>query len=297
MPELPELEIYRERLDELFRGAVVESARLYEPFALRTVEPPLTAIVGARCAGFRRRGKHLLVDFENAPTVAIHLMLAGRLHRRDAAAFTPHRRRTLLALRFADSDLLEMTEAGTTRRARVLVLDPAAPLPGSIDRGREPFDPTLNAPEFAALLRRENRQIKNALRDPATLSGIGNAYADEILWAARLSPLRTTSRLDDAALDRLFTSMRESLEQWIETIRRICAPGTLPVKQDLWRKRMAVHGRTGHACPACDSTIAVVSFADSDTNYCPRCQNGGRLLADRRLSRLGIRREPKRLED
>lgn len=296
MPEWPELEIYVERLDEALAGATVDAARLHDPFALRTVAPPLDAIVGATYEAAARRGKHLLLHFRDAPSLAIHLMLAGRLHLKPAAKFKPAKRRTRVALHFDCDLVLEMTEAGTKRRATLRVLDPAAEWPEDLARGIEPFDDTLNAARFHELLAGENRQIKNALRDPKVVSGIGNAYSDEILHAAGLSPLKMTSRLTDDEWETLFASVRRVLREWADEIREAC-PAGLPVKQPDWRAHMAVHGRTGHACPTCGDTVAVVSFASSDTNYCPTCQTGGKLLADRRMSRFGVRRPPTRKDD
>jgi len=290
MPELPELEIYRERLAAGLTGRTVASARAHSAFVLRTAEPPLEDVEGRAVTGASRAGKHLLLELAGPRLVAFHLMLGGRLHLKRADAFRPHRKRTLLALSFDDGTLLEMTEAGTRKRASVHVLARREDL-ARLDRGIDPFDPSLTPERLGELLRERNRQLKGALRAPDLLAGIGNAYSDEILFAARLSPLRLTGKLDDDAVRRLHAAIRETLADWIGRVRERCPEG-LPVKQDLWRREMAVHGKTGDPCPACGGPVALISFHDSETNYCPACQNEGRLLADRRLSRFGIRRPP-----
>jgi len=292
LPELPELWIYRERLEEALRGRKVAEPCAHDAFVLRTVDPPLDALAGRELTGVDRRSKFLILVFEGPVHVAVHLMLAGRLHLKDAEKFRPHKKRTRLSLRFEDGPVLEMTEAGTKRRASVHLLGARDDL-DRIERGVEPFDEALTSSVLAELLRAQNRQLKKALRAPELLSGIGNAYADEILFAARLSPVRLTSRLTDEEIETLHGAIRATLSEWIERVRERCPEG-LPVKQGNWRDEMAVHGKSGEPCPRCDETIARISLRDSETNYCPSCQNEGRLLADRRLSRLGIRRPPRR---
>ncbi|MGH2571406.1 MAG: zinc finger domain-containing protein, partial [bacterium] len=200
----------------------------------------------------------------------------------------------LLTLTFDGGTILEMTEAGTKKRASVHVLARRAEL-ARLDRGIDPFDPDLGPARLGELLRARNRQLKGALRATELLAGIGNAYSDEILFAARLSPLRLTHSLDGEEVARLHAAMRDTLRLWIDRVRQRCPEG-LPVKQNDWRREMAVHGKTGEPCPACGGPVAVISLKDSETNYCPACQNKRRLLADRRLSRLGIRRPPRRRE-
>ena len=294
MPELPELEIYRERLAAALAGRRVEAARAHSPFVVRTAKPPLADVAGRRVTAVERAGKHLLLALEGSLLVAFHLMLAGRLHLKAADGYKPHRRRTLLTLAFDGGTILEMTEAGTKRQASVHVLARRADL-ARLDRGIDPFDSDLGPARLGKLLRVRNRQLKGALRAPELLAGIGNAYSDEILFAARLSPLRLTQALGDEEIERLHAAIRDTLRLWIDRVRERCPEG-LPVKQDLWRQEMAVHGKTGEPCPACGGPVAVISLKDSETNYCPACQNEGRLLADRRLSRLGIRRPPRRRE-
>ena len=288
MPELPELAVYRERLEEALRGRTVTRVTVHDPFVLRTVEPPVDAAVGRAVTGVARRSKLLLVELEGPLLFAFHMMLGGRLHLKRAEKFKAHRRRTLFSAELDDGTVLEMTEAGTKRRASLHVLGRRSDL-ARIDRGVEPLEADFTIERLAELLRARNRQLKKALRDPSLLSGIGNAYSDEILFAARLSPMRLTHRLEDEEIVRLHESIVGTLSDWIARIREAC-PSGLPVKQNDWRKAMAVHGRAGEPCPRCGTEVCRVSFKDSETCYCPDCQNEGRLLADRRLSRLGIRR-------
>lgn len=289
MPELPELEITAERLRHALGGRRLERALAPDPFVLRTVEPPLGALAGARFVDARRRGKHLLLDFDSRLSLAVHLMRAGRLRLKPARDFRPHRKRTLFFAEFEGEVLLELTEAGTERRVRLHVLQTGAS-PLEADRGLEPLSPELTLAALAAALRAENRRVKTALRSPELVAGIGNAYSDEILHAARLSPMRETRRLTDEEIARLRHAIVTTLETWIERVRAACPAGQLPEKQDLWRKSFAVHGKAGEPCPVCGTTIERISYVDSDTDYCPACQTDGRILADRRLSRLGIRR-------
>jgi formamidopyrimidine-DNA glycosylase len=299
VPELPELTIYAERLEEALGGRALLRPRVHDPFVLRSVDPPLEAIEGRRAEGVARRAKFLVVELGASPgndapprlELALHLMLGGRLHLRDPAAWKPHRKRTLFSVASDGGPLLEMTEAGTKRRASLSVLGPASDR-RRLERGVDPLDPALDAATLGAILRRRNRQLAGALRDPEGLAGIGNAYADEILFAARLSPVKLTSRLDDAEIERLHAAMRSVLSDWTERVRRACPEG-LPVRQKDWRAGMAVHGRAGEPCPVCGEPIGRIARKDAETNYCPTCQNEGRLLADRRLSRLGIRRPPR----
>ncbi|HMB70539.1 MAG TPA: DNA-formamidopyrimidine glycosylase family protein [bacterium] len=285
MPELPELIVYRERLEEALAGRTVSDVRVLDPFVLRTVDPAPDAAKGRRILGASRRSKFLLLEVEGPLHFAFHLMLGGRLHLKPADGFKPHRRRTVFALTAGDT-VLEMTEAGKRRKASLHVLADPGDL-DRIERGVEPLSGELTVGRLGELLRATNRQLKGALRDPSLISGIGNAYSDEILFAARLSPLRLTRRLADEEIGRLHASLGETLTDWAQRVRAACPEG-LPVKQDHWRRDMAVHGKTGEPCPACGTKVARISFRDSETNYCPECQNEGRKLADRRRSRLGI---------
>jgi formamidopyrimidine-DNA glycosylase len=288
VPELPELFVYRERLEQALAGRLVERAVIRDAFVLRTVEPPLAAVERRSVIGVLRRGKFLLLQLDGPLHVTFHLMRGGRLHLKSADAFRPHARRTVLFLHFDGKLVLEMTEAGTERRASVHVLRTLSEL-DRLDRGVEPLDVAFTPQRLGELLRARNRQLKGALRDPDLLAGIGNAYSDEILFEARLSPLVMTGRLGDEDVAKLHSAIRGTLERWIQIIRARCPEG-LPVRQRLWRREMAVHGRAGSPCPRCGGLISRISFRDSETHYCPDCQNEGKLLADRRLSRLGIRR-------
>jgi formamidopyrimidine-DNA glycosylase len=294
VPELPELEVYRERMSEALVGRTIVAARAPNLFVVRTADPPLADVEQREVTGVSRGGKHLLLELDGPRLVAFHMMLAGRLHLKPAEGYKPHRKRTLLTLTFDDGTLLEMTEAGTKKRASVHVLAHREDLE-RLDRGVDPFDPKLTPQRLGELLRARNRQIKGALRAIDLLAGIGNAYSDEILFAARLSPVRLTRKLDDDDVANLLVAIRATLRGWIDRVREL-TPAGLPVKQDRWRREMAVHGKTGEPCPACGGTIAHISLKDSETNYCPQCQNEGRLLADRRLSKFGIRRPPRRRE-
>ncbi len=287
MPELPELEVTRERLLETLAGGVIAAATLHDPFVLRSVEPPFDELVGAKLTHVRRVAKRLILDTDRDVHAAVHLMLGGRLHLKSVESFKPHRKRTLLSLAMDDGTLLEMTEAGTKRRASVSLF--RGDVPEELRRGPEPLDDDLTPAEFARRLRAANRQVKGALRRADVVAGIGNAYADEILHAARLSPLRLTGKLSDEEIHRLHAAMRATLLDWIDRVREACPEG-LPTNQNLWRKHMAVHGRPGEPCPECGEAVQRISFKDSETHYCPACQNEGRLLADRRMSRFGVRR-------
>jgi formamidopyrimidine-DNA glycosylase len=288
MPELPELIVYRDRLEAALLGRRIDRMGLRDSFVLRTVDPPAAAAEGRRVTRVLRRSKFLILEAEGPLCLAFHLMLAGRLHLKREEKFRPHPRRTVLSVHFDGGTVLEMTEAGKERRASLHVLRRLSDLP-RIERGVEPLSEEFTAELLGTALRERNRQLKGALRDQELISGLGNAYSDEILFAARLSPLRMTGRLDDDEIARLHAAVRDTLEHWIGRIRAAC-PDELPVKQDVWRRGMAVHGKSGSPCPRCGGIISRISYQDSETCYCPDCQNEGRLLADRRLSRLGIRR-------
>jgi formamidopyrimidine-DNA glycosylase len=281
MPELPDIAIYIEALEQRIVGRALEAVILKSPFVLRTVEPPLAALVGRRVLGLTRLGKRIVFGFEGELHVVLHLMIAGRLKWVEPGARGPGRI-TLAIFDFPEGRLL-LTEAGTTRRASLhLVQGPAALSP--FDRGGlEVFD--AGAREFGARLRSENHTVKRALTDPRLFSGIGYAYSDEILHAARMSPLVLTSRLSDPEIETLYRACRETLAGWTERLRRE-AGGKFPERVTAFREGMAVHGRFGQPCPVCGSPVQRIRYADNETNYCARCQTGGRLLADRGLSRL-----------
>lgn len=323
MPEYPELTVTRERLEQALLGRRLDDAKLHDPFVLRTVAPPWDGLPGRRVAAVLRQAKFLVIRFcapgdadaggaeaadaeaadaaagptGNTVDLAIHLMLGGRLRLLGPAKFKPHRKRTLASLSFDADDhgappiLLEMTEAGTKRRASLQLLGADSDRRRLI-RGAEPMDPALDAAALATLLRSRNQQVTRAIRDPELLAGIGNAYADEILFAARLSPVKLTSRLTDDEIATLLEAIRTTLLDWTDRVRDACPEG-LPSRQQDWRRHMAVHHKAGEPCPECGGPIGRIARKDAETNYCPQCQNDGKLLADRRLSRFGIRRPPK----
>ena len=281
MPELPDVNAYLCALDTRIVGRTLEKVRVASAFVLRTAEPPIADLQGQVVRELRRIGKRVVIGMSNDLWVVIHLMIAGRLHWR-APGVKLSGRNNLAAFDFAEGSLL-LTEAGTKRRASLHVLrgEPAlrAMDPGGIDI----LSSTLG--EFRAALTAENRTWKRALTDPRIVSGIGNAYSDEILHAAQLSPIALTRKLRPEEWDRLYTATQTTLESWI---RRLCAEAQhgFPERVTAFRPDMAVHGRYGQACPRCGDAIQRIRYADSETNYCVRCQTGGKLLADRALSRL-----------
>jgi len=289
VPELPDIELYRAALGERVLGRTLERIRVAGPAWLRTVDPPLAAAEGRRVLGLRRLGKRVVFALEGELFVVLHLMIAGRLRwrpRRPGSSPPGLRGRGILgALDFPDGTLL-VTEASPRKRASLQLVRGEAAL-GALDPGGlEPLAVDLAA--FAARLRRENHTLKRALSDPHVLSGIGNAYSDEILHRARLSPFRQTGKLDDAELARLYEATRAVLGEWsgrlIEEWRASGSP--FPEKVTAFRPGMAVHGRYREPCPECGAPVQRIAYADNEANYCARCQTGGRLLADRALSRL-----------
>ena len=281
MPELPDITVYLDALRVRVAGHVLERADLVSPFVLRTVDPPLAACAGRRVAGLRRLGKRIVLGLEGDLFVVIHLMIAGRLQWR-AGPFKLARRRTLATFTF-DAGTLILTEAGTTRRAALHVVRGAAALAAFDRGGLEVLE--ADAASFAARLRAERHTLKRALADPRLFSGIGNAYSDEILHRARLSPLQLTSRLSDEEASRLFAAARATLEDWVARLRREAGDG-FPERVTAFREGMAVHGRYRQPCPDCGAPVQRIRYADNETDYCATCQTGGRLLADRGLSRL-----------
>ncbi len=292
VPELPDITVYLDALAPRIGGRILLGVDAVSPFVLRSVEPPLASCAGKRVLALRRIGKRIVVGLEERLFLVIHLMVAGRLQWR-AGAFRVARRRTLAALRF-DSGTLLLTEAGTTRRASLHLVQGEAAL-GQFDRGGLEVLEASGA-EFAARLRAENHTVKRALADPRLLSGIGNAYSDEILHRARLSPLLLTSRLTDEQVARLHQATQSTLRQWIERLRRETGDG-FPAKVTAFREGMAVHGRYRLPCPDCGEPVQRIRYADNETDYCARCQTGGKLLADRGLSRLLKDDWPRSLEE
>ena len=281
MPELPDITVYLDALAPRVLGRVLQRVDVVSPFVLRSVEPPLEACHGRRVAGLRRMGKRIVVALEGDLFLVVHLMIAGRLQWRTGA-LNLARRRTLAVVAF-DSGTLVLTEAGTKRRAS-LHLVRGEPALAAFDRGGlEVLE--ADAAAFMARLRSENHTLKRALADPRLFSGIGNAYSDEILHRARLSPMLLTSRLTDEQAARLFEATQATLREWIERLRREAGEG-FPEKVTAFRDGMAVHGRFRLPCPVCGAPVQRIRYADNETNYCAGCQTGGKLLADRGLSRL-----------
>ena len=291
MPELPDVTVYLEALQGRLLGQTLERAVLKNPFLLRTADPPLQSCEGHRVVALERVGKRIAIGFDNDRWLLIHLMIAGRLHWYDKT-HTGKVRPSLLALQFTNGTLT-LTEAGTKRRASLHVLSSAAQLADHDRGGMEVLGADRQA--FRERLSRTNHTLKRALTDPTILSGVGNAYSDEILHRARLSPTLQTRYLSDAEWQRLYDATQTTLADWIERLRADAA-GDFPEKVTAFRKEMAVHGRYGKPCPVCGTAIQRIRYAENETNYCPRCQTGGKLLADRSLSRLLKDDWPKTIE-
>ena len=281
MPELPDITVYLEALEPRVGGQVLEQVTLKSPFLLRTVEPPLSAIIGRTVRGLRRLGKRIVFDFGDELCLVIHLMIAGRLRWMPRGKKGPGRI-SLAGFDFPGGTLI-LTEAGTKRRASLHLLRGAAAL-AELDRGGIDVL-SASGKVFAATLRSENHTLKRALTDPRLFSGIGNAYSDEILHAARLSPLALTGKLSDEEAERLHQASVTTLTSWTERLR-LEAGDKFPEGVTAFREGMAVHGRFGKPCPDCGTPVQRIRYAENETNYCARCQTGGRLLADRALSRL-----------
>jgi formamidopyrimidine-DNA glycosylase len=281
MPELPDLTVYLEALDRRIVRQRLERVQIASPFVLRTALPPLQSAHGLRVNAVRRVGKRIAIGLEEDLWLVIHLMIAGRLHWFDQGV--PLSKRAALARLEFDNGTLTLTEAGTKRRASLHLIQGEHQLRLQDPGGIEVLQSSLA--QFAERLRGENHTLKRALTDPKLFSGIGNAYSDEILHAARLSPVLLTSRIDDAAVARLYAAIREQMQLWTDRLRRL-ADGGFPAKVTAFRDDMAVHGRFGLPCPVCGTPVQRIRYADNETNYCAHCQTGGRLLADRALSRL-----------
>jgi formamidopyrimidine-DNA glycosylase len=281
MPELPDIVTYISALESRIVGQPLERIRLGSPFLLRTAQPPLTSVEGRSVRELRRIGKRIVIGVENDLWLALHLMIAGRLHWRAPAAKLAGRQ-NLAAFDFPNGSLV-LTEAGTKRRASLHLLSGEETLRSVDPGGIDVFSSDLNA--FRAVLTAENHTLKRALSDPRLLSGIGNAYSDEILHTAQLSPITLTNKLQPDEWERLFAATRHTLELWIDRLRAEAGSG-FPEKVTAFRKDMAVHGRYGQPCPRCGDKVLRIRYADKETNYCARCQTGGKVLADRSLSRL-----------
>ncbi|MBP2646943.1 MAG: DNA-formamidopyrimidine glycosylase [Gemmatimonadetes bacterium] len=281
MPELPDVVVYIERLTPLVLGQPLVQVHLGSPFVLRTVDPPVSEVDGRTVTGIRRLGKRIVLALEGELFVVIHLMIAGRLRWR-APGKTLRGKMVLAEFAFPDGTLY-LTEAGSKRRASIHVVRGEAALAGFERGGLEVLSASLAG--FSARLRSENHTLKRALTDPRLMSGIGNAYSDEILHRAKLSPLMLTSRLSDEQLSLLFEATRATLTDWTDRLRTDAGSG-FPEKVTAFRDGMAVHGRFRQPCPVCGAPVQRIRYAENETNYCARCQTGGRVLADRSLSRL-----------
>ncbi len=292
MPELPDVMVYLECLQRRIVGRELLKVRLASPFLLRSVDPPLSEAEGQKVRGLRRLGKRIVFGLDQQLFLVLHLMIAGRLHWKKPGAKLPGRI-GLAAFEF-DAGTLLLTEAGTKRRASLHLVRGEAGLAVHQPGGLEVLDADL--PAFRAALGRENHTVKRALTDPRLFSGIGNAYSDEILHRARLSPVTWTSRLSDEESARLFEATRATLSEWIERLRAEVGDG-FPEKVTAFRPDMAVHGRFGQPCSVCGTRVQRIVYAENETNYCPRCQTNGRVLADRSLSRLLKDDWPRRVED
>jgi len=285
MPELPDITVYIEALERRIVGHTLDRAEIAGPFLLRTERTPAEC-VGLRVKKLRRIGKRIAIGFDGGRWMVLHLMIAGRLHWSPKAK-KPDGRRTLAAFAF-DSGCLTLTEAGSRKRASLHVVDD----PGSLDPGGIDVM-ACSLAEFARVLRSANHTMKRSLTDPRLFSGIGNAYSDEILHRARLSPVLLTSRISDEEVARLHAAILESLTEWTEKLRS----EAFPEKVTAFREGMAVHGRYGLPCPVCGTKVQRIRYASNETNYCVVCQTGGKLLADRGLSRLLRQDWPKSLDD
>jgi formamidopyrimidine-DNA glycosylase len=281
MPELPDISAYLSALEERIVGQPLEHVRIASAFLLRTAQPPVTDAVGHRVSELRRIGKRVAIGFDNHVWLVLHLMIAGRLHWRTRGAKLAGRN-SLASFDFPNGSLV-LTEAGTKRRASLHVLQGEAALAAADPGGIDVFaaDPAA----FRAALMAENRTLKRALTDPRILSGIGNAYSDEILHAAMLSPVTLTHKLTPEEWSRLYAATRDTLRLWVDRLRSE-SRSAFPEKVTAFRPEMAVHGRYGKPCPRCGEPVQRIRYADNETNYCARCQTKGRVLADRALSRL-----------
>jgi len=281
VPELPDITVYVEALRRRVVGQPLEEIRLKTPFLLRTVEPPLADLIGKRVVAVERLGKRIAIESDGELFIIIHLMIAGRLHWKAKGAKAGGRN-DLAAFEFP-TGILSLTEAGTKRRASLHLVRGRDGLAEFSRGGLEPLDATLE--DFATRLRSENHTVKRSLTDPRLFSGIGNAYSDEILHRARLSPVKLTSRLGDDEIARLFDATKATLVEWTDRLRAETGDA-FPEKVTAFRPEMAVHGRYGQPCPVCGTPVQRIRYADNETNYCARCQTDGKLLADRALSRL-----------
>ncbi len=292
MPELPDITVYIEALERRVLRHVLQRVQIAGLLLLRTAVPPIKSVEGQRVIEIRRIGKRVALGFDNGMWLVFHLMIAGRLHWNDKKV-VPDGRRTLAAFEF-DSGTLTLTEAGSKKRASLHLLEGEEALAEIDPRGIDVL--SVSRAQFGAVLTSANHTLKRALTDPRLFSGIGNAYSDEILFHAQLSPVLLTQRMDVEQIDRLYAAMRETLTNWTEALRKETGE-KFPEKVTAFREEMAVHGRYGQACRRCGTKIQRIRYASNETNYCSRCQTGGKLLADRALSRLLKQDWPKSLDE
>ncbi|MCI0669303.1 MAG: formamidopyrimidine-DNA glycosylase [Myxococcaceae bacterium] len=294
MPELPDVEVYRERLEALLVGARLAQVRVASPFVVRTFEPPLSSVHGRTLRAVRRLGKRVVFALDGDLFLVVHLMIAGRFHwKREEGAKVPAKV-GLLAFDFAGRGTLLLTEASGKKRASLHLVTAEAALKDFDRGGLEVLGAPLDA--FRGALLRESHTLKRALTDPRLFSGIGNAYSDEILHRARLSPMKLTRSLTDAELERLYHATRETLGTWTERLLEEVGDG-FPEKVTAFREEMAVHGRFRQPCPDCGAPVQRIVYAENEANYCARCQTEGRLLSDRSLARLLKDDWPRTLEE
>jgi formamidopyrimidine-DNA glycosylase len=291
MPELPDITVYVEALERRVVGQPIVSLDVHTPFLLRTVDPPLQSVAGRQVRRIRWLGKRIVLTIDGDLHLVLHLMIAGRLHWIPPSKRVP---RTVLATIAFPTGTLTLTEAGSKKRASLHLVCGEDSLAQFARGGIEPLE--MSRDQFNERLRSENHTVKRALTDPRLFSGIGNAYSDEILHRARLSPVKLTSRVTDDDIARLYEATRALLVEWTNRLRAEAA-NDFPEKVTAFRPEMAAHGKFGQPCPVCGTAIQRIRYADNETNYCPRCQTEGRLLADRALSRLLKQDWPRRIEE
>jgi formamidopyrimidine-DNA glycosylase len=292
MPELPDVVVYCESLERRIAGQVLKAVKIANPFLVRTFDPPIGEINGKRVLGVRRMGKRIVLGFEDDLFLVVHLMIAGRF-RWLARGAKPPGKITQASFEFEEGTLV-FTEAGSKRRASLHLVRAESSLKQFDMGGLEALDATVEA--FSARLKQENHTLKRALTDPHLFSGIGNAYSDEILHRAQLSPLALTQKLSDDSIARLYAAIREIMTEWTDRLRKE-AVDKFPENVTAFRPEMAVHGKFGKPCPVCGTPVQRIVYAENECNYCARCQTGGKLLADRSLSRLLKASWPKSIDE
>ena len=293
MPELPDITAYVEALEQRIVGQPLVALNVHTPFLLRTFEPPLQALAGKSVRGIHRIGKRIAFSFDEDLYAVIHLMIAGRFHWLQPGARVTRSKNLLASFEFPVGTLT-LTEAGSKKRASLHLVRGTDALAQFSRGGLEPLECSIE--QFSERLRSENHTIKRSLTDPRLYSGIGNAYSDEILHRARMSPVKLTSRLSDDEIGTIFSATQTVLREWVQRLRAESGKG-FPEKVTAFRPEMAVHGKYQQPCPVCGTAVQRIRYADNETNYCPRCQTEGRLLADRALSRLLKQDWPRRIEE